>query len=111
MNRNEQIAYCSNCKNRSFDRKDGLVCGLSMSIPQLETSCPDFILDNKVIEKSTPLLDVEQDRKSGTKDIIIGAVILVIGIVLTASDLGRIFYGAIMVGAFKIIFGIIDASK
>ena len=45
------------------------------------------------------------DKKSGTTDIVIGLLILVVGIAITATG-NVIAYGAIIVGAIKLIKGI-----
>ena len=47
----------------------------------------------------------QEEKKSGGADIVIGLVILVIGIAITASG-NVIAYGAIIVGAIKLIRGI-----
>jgi hypothetical protein len=62
---------------------------------------------NKVVE----LQSTYAKNNSGT-DIAIGLVILIIGIVVTAASSGGVIaYGAIIVGAIKLIRGIANASK
>jgi hypothetical protein len=62
---------------------------------------------NKVVE----LQSAHAKNNSGT-DIAIGLVILIIGIVVTAASSGGVIaYGAILVGAIKLIRGISNSSK
>ena len=55
---------------------------------------------------------VDEDAKSGsTTDIVLGLIILVIGIAVTASGVGVIAYGAIIFGAIKLIRGLANMGK
>jgi len=48
----------------------------------------------------------------GGLSIVIGAVLLIGGIIATAASGGKVlFYGAILVGAFRLIVGIVQATK
>lgn len=50
------------------------------------------------------------DKKGGTTDIIIGLLILIVGIAITSS--GQVIaYGAIIVGAIKLIRGIANSAS
>jgi hypothetical protein len=52
----------------------------------------------------------EKDKKGATWNIVLGLIILIVGIAITASGSGVIAYGAILVGAVKLIKGIADAA-
>jgi hypothetical protein len=52
----------------------------------------------------------EKEKKGAGMDIGIGLVILVVGIAITASGSGVIAYGAILVGAVKLIRGLANLS-
>lgn len=49
MNREDQISYCSKCKNRKMDFNRGLLCGLTNEFADFEESCPDFLEDNSAL--------------------------------------------------------------
>jgi len=51
MELKDRLEFCSKCKNRYFDPNKGLLCGLTKQKPDFEPTCPDFIEDEKVIEK------------------------------------------------------------
>lgn len=60
MELEDRIAICSTCKNRSFDRNVGLVCGLTNQKPEFEESCESYDKDN-VREVHKPSTVVEYD--------------------------------------------------
>lgn len=45
MTRQEQIKYCSICKNRAFSGAHGQICGLTGLIPVIDDSCEDLNVD------------------------------------------------------------------
>lgn len=49
--------------------------------------------------------------KDGTKDMIFGALWCIGGTVLTLSNIGYIFYGAIIFGAIQFIKGLVNSQK
>jgi hypothetical protein len=55
MTNEEKLMFCKKCLNRKMDLKKGLVCNLTNEKPIFEKECPDFRLDEKVIE--VPLND------------------------------------------------------
>lgn len=64
------------------------------------------------IKKPQPTGIVSQKTKNnGLFSIISGSLLLTTGVILTAMDLGYIFYGAIVVGMLQIVRGIIAFSN
>lgn len=53
----------------------------------------------------------KQNQTSGYKSIIFGLFWMILGISLTLSDLGAIFYGAIVVGLVQFIYGIYELAS
>ena len=45
MTHAERIKVCSLCKNRTFNPKLGIVCGLTSEQPSFELECLDYVLD------------------------------------------------------------------
>ena len=52
MTRNEHLAFCKKCTNRSFDPKKGITCKITNDIADFEDSCKDFSLDETVKEET-----------------------------------------------------------
>ncbi len=46
MNRNECLTYCKICGNRKFDKKKGIICGLSAEVVLFENYCSDFRIND-----------------------------------------------------------------
>jgi len=65
---------------------------------------------NQIQEKVTGVHQQKERNNSGT-DIVLGAIILIIGIVITVASTNVVAYGAIIVGAIKLIRGISNAAK
>lgn len=53
MTREERLEYCGVCKNRGFDPKQGIVCGLTQEAPTFEGHCIDYTEDVKEKENNT----------------------------------------------------------
>lgn len=49
-------------------------------------------------------------KSKATRDIVIGAAFLILGLVLTFANIGFIFYGAIIFGGIQCVRGIINLS-
>ena len=45
-----KIELCKKCKNRKFDFKRGILCGLTDEKPTFEINCPHFEKDETVKE-------------------------------------------------------------
>lgn len=52
MTREEHLEFCSVCKNRLLDLKQGLICSLTDEKASFEYECSDFIHDEMVIGRS-----------------------------------------------------------
>jgi hypothetical protein len=72
------------------------------SLPDEEIN---FIVDQALKKSSGP-----QNRKA-QKDIIVGGIFFGLGIILTAANIGYIFWGAIVFGGIQMFRGIINAGR
>ena len=54
---------------------------------------------------------VKKKSGNGVANLVIGIVLLVAGIALSTAGIGYVFYGAIVVGALKIVQGIIAMNE
>lgn len=52
MTREEQLLFCSVCKNRILDLKQGLICSLTSEKASFDFECSDFSHDEKVKDRS-----------------------------------------------------------
>ncbi len=50
MTRNEHLEFCSSCRNRAFDPKQGIICGLTGKIADFDPVCEQFDQDPEVGE-------------------------------------------------------------
>lgn len=103
MTREEQLEFCSVCKQRQFDSKKGLICGLTNDVATFQGNCPDYVADEKEIE-------IEEKRKvrvaiEGRSEItkarnalfIIGGFYVLVG-----------FAEAFLIDGHELLYGIID---
>ena len=51
MKREDQVKICSNCTLRKMNFKRGLLCGLTDEFADFEDSCPDFIKEERIVQK------------------------------------------------------------
>lgn len=51
MTLEEQLSYCRVCKNRSFSRTQGIVCGLTADKPNFVNSCLSFENDPLAVKQ------------------------------------------------------------
>ena len=58
----DRLNYCSQCKNRGFDKNIGLICNLTNEVPSFELKCPNYNPEeefaNAIVEKK--LINTEQ---------------------------------------------------
>lgn len=114
----QKLEYCKVCTNRTVDfSKGGLICSITQEQAKFEDECPKFNLDKErqqeVIatkEAFEKMEDVEGES-DGTRDMILGAVWCLGGLTATVADIGFIFYGAIIFGAFQFIQGVIKSNS
>jgi hypothetical protein len=85
MEVSQRLVFCKRCAKKGFSAQSGVVCSLTNEKPTFETTCADFILDEKE-EKRVTARDnqIEQDKKAGNYQIwvAIGIVLIIIKIVL-----------------------------
>lgn len=93
MERAEQLKQCSVCLNKEFDRKQGIICKLTNAQADFEGTCPKFSLDkelelkteqSKMPEKTTQFIS-----KNDKRFIIIAAIIILIGIIISIFNYKR----------------------
>lgn len=51
MTRKQQLEYCQVCKNREFDPKQGIICGITKAKATFESTCADFVQDSAQKQK------------------------------------------------------------
>lgn len=51
LSEHDRLFFCKQCKNRSFSKQIGIVCGLTSNKPSFKYDCPDFLLDESVEER------------------------------------------------------------
>lgn len=49
MTRQEQLKYCSTCQLKKFNPQKGIICSLTDDIANFEDTCPDYLVDEKII--------------------------------------------------------------
>ena len=57
-----KIEFCKTCTQKSFDKAQGIVCGLSNAKPAFEDNCPDYIKDESVEIKPEGKLRPNEQR-------------------------------------------------
>jgi hypothetical protein len=50
---------CLSCRNKKFDLQKGLLCYLTNEKPNFETSCPDYLNEEKYIEEKYLISDMQ----------------------------------------------------
>ena len=102
MDRQDQLLYCDNCKNRAFDKEHGIICGLSGKIADFEGVCPDYERDPSVkprVSADSSYSGTDSNNSAANKDMLWGAVWCFGGVIATMASDRFIFYGAIIFGS------------
>lgn len=55
LSMDERLMFCSNCKNRSFNAKDGLICALSGEKPKFEYECESYSEDDTALRRNSQI--------------------------------------------------------
>ena len=115
MTREEYVKVCGACKNRAFDRDQGIICSYTKTIADFNQTCINYSEDVEQKEKMVVKARIneqyeEVSKSSGTRDIIFGGLWFVGGVIGTLSDTGFIFYGAIIFGAIQLVKGFVASS-
>lgn len=101
--RENQLHYCQICLNRSFDSKQGIICGITNKKATFQTTCPDFSPDEKettLIEQTNKIAakeDAKEVNNARTTLFVITGLYILIGI-----------YEAFIMSEHALIFGVID---
>jgi hypothetical protein len=113
MTREERLAFCKQCTNRSLNIKTGLICKLTGERAAFEVECTDFDKDETVdlVALKRQERAVEESKTDHSKDILFGALWCGGGLALTLSETGYIFYGAIIYGGFQMLKGFINMGS
>lgn len=89
MDRKEQIKYCEQCLNKSFDSQRGMICGLNGLVPDIKDSCPNKSTNHQ--SKWLNLLDkikLEVNKFDSVKTrILSGVVFLITGLSLLSASI------------------------
>lgn len=68
----EQLEFCKKCKKRTFNSSIGIVCSITNAKPNFTSSCKDYIIDSRHVEKELSrqssnsrdyLVDINEDSK------------------------------------------------
>jgi len=92
-NREHTLSYCTECLNRKFDIKKGIICGLIEDIPTFEKDCQDFKEDQSVIQTKIDIQEREEQaeleldaiergfglHKLGISNSIVGGSVMIMG--------------------------------
>lgn len=63
MELKEKLVFCNKCKNKKFDMKQGVLCGLTLRKPNFDNTCKDFVID-PVEEQKIAARAYEAERQS-----------------------------------------------
>jgi hypothetical protein len=103
MTRQDHLAFCSVCTNRSFNPKFGIVCGLTKEVANFDPTCADFkedvaemrIANEKVVEKQSE--KTKTINKARIALFLIGGLYVIVG-----------FLEAYVLPGHELLYGIID---
>lgn len=113
MTREDYLHYCNSCTNKGFDPQKGMICKLSQNLPNFTLTCSSYVEDPKIKQQEeyqayAKSISDTSDPKEAKNDLLVGGAICAIGIVLTLSSLGVIFYGAILYGGYRLVRGLVS---
>ena len=112
-----ETANCHHCKNKKFDVKEGIICGLSNKKEYITNGCADFNYDGTYV---APTRNDDDDSNNVTssgvnREIIMGALFFIGGLVVTIASSGSgggvIAYGVIIGGFIEMIVGFSKLNK
>lgn len=103
MTREEYIKICSVCKNRSFNPKTGIICGLTNEKADFKGNCADFVEDENEVKHQ--VLRANHDKRETRGVINKGRIALfVVGALYVFVG----YWESFMILGADILFGIID---
>ena len=103
MTREDQLAFCSVCKNRTFNPKKGIICKLTMEVADFDYQCDDYIEDEneaKLVKQKKDALKGEANETINTGRV---ALFFIAGIYILVG-----FLESFYIEHHNIIFGFID---
>ncbi len=103
MTRQEHLAFCSVCLNRSFDPKFGIVCGLTKEVANFESSCSDYAEDSSEKALEDAKVEEKKSEKKGKVNKARMALFTIGGLYVLVG-----FLEAFVMQGHELIFGIID---
>ncbi|MFT5819490.1 MAG: hypothetical protein ACI8ZM_000714 [Crocinitomix sp.] len=79
----DSLAICKKCKNRSFDKKIGLICSITndQRLFLSENDCTDYIADTAVIANDKH--KAKKKRREVLIFLIVGGISTIIGVLAT----------------------------
>ena len=127
MDRAHQLSFCKQCKLRDFSKNEGIICSLTGSKAAFEDECPDYKVDQSLMERNKELekqyLEDQQASDSlglsvlGIKNQILAGSIAVVGSIVwfiagASADI-IFFYPPILfiLGTATLIQGIIKSRN
>ena len=127
MDRAHQLSFCKQCKLRDFSKNEGIICSLTGSKAAFEDECPDYKVDQSLMERNKELekqyLEDQQASDSlglsvlGIKNEILAGSIAVVGSIVwfiagASADI-IFFYPPILfiLGTATLIQGIIKSRN
>ncbi|MGJ8661205.1 MAG: hypothetical protein ACSHXL_04145 [Bacteroidota bacterium] len=112
MTREDYVRICSDCTNKGFDPKNGVICSLTKEKAAFQGECKNYnfnVVAKIRDEERQAMLETNSESKSGGRDIVIGGLWLVAGLIGTLADTGFIFWGAIVFGGAQLIKGLTNS--
>jgi hypothetical protein len=103
MTRQEHLAFCSVCLNRSFDPKQGIVCGLTKEVAHFDPTCIDFKEDAAELRIAHEKVAEEKSIKKKTINKARIALFLIGGLYVIVG-----FLEAYVLPEHELLYGIID---
>jgi hypothetical protein len=103
MTRQEHLAFCSVCTNRSFNPKFGIVCGLTKEVANFDPTCADFKEDAAELRIAHEKVAEEKSIKQKTINKARIALFLIGGLYVIVG-----FLEAYVLPGHELLYGIID---
>lgn len=117
MERQEQLKYCKTCTNKMFDRKRGILCGLTNNYPAFQINCADYNQDMELLrkeeikQKEQELYEKGKSSIRNTKLIMSGLILLEIILIYFFNDwhntgaiisriIAYIIFGSVLLSAY-----------
>jgi hypothetical protein len=103
LTRQDHLAFCSVCTNRSFNPKFGIVCGLTKEVANFDPTCADFKEDAAELRIAHEKVAEEKSNKKKTISKARIALFLIGGLYVIVG-----FLEAYVLPGHELLYGIID---